>query len=150
MGVAEVWQKPSTSACYCYVTKVGQVVGHVEPTTDNVTFHMEETDSKTIMDLGMDGWDTKPPPSQNNTVFSFSPMRTQGMLEMATPKENMKRKMKTTIAHEINLSSTSKCACLEKDGSSCIFSRRKKKFHLRVSRPPMRAIARVETAQAGI
>ena len=69
MGVAEVWQKPSTSACYCYVTKVGQVLGHVEPTTDNVTLHTEETDSKTIMDLGMDGWDTKPPPSQNNTVF---------------------------------------------------------------------------------
>ena len=57
MGVAEVWQKPSTSACYCYVTKVGQEVGHVEATTDNVTFHMEETDSKTIMDQGcISGW----------------------------------------------------------------------------------------------
>ena len=124
MGVAEVWQKPSTSACYCYVTKVGQVVGHVEATTDNVTFHMEETDSKTIMDRGcisgwMDGVQDHHRP-KITPFFSFSPMRTQGMLEMATPKENMKRKIKTTIAHEINLSSTSKCACLEKDGSSCI------------------------------
>ena len=72
------------------------------------------------------------------------------MLEMATPKENMKRKMKTTIVQEINLSSTSKCAFLIERWITLCFSKMKKKFHLYVVRPPMRAIARVETAQAGI
>ena len=45
----------------------------------------------------------------------FLPIRTQGKLEMATPKENMKRKMKTTIAQDISFSSTSNCACLWMD-----------------------------------
>ena len=35
-------------------------------------------------------------------------MSTHGKLEMATPKENMKRKMKSTIAQEIMPSSISR------------------------------------------
>ena len=41
-------------------------------------------------------------------------MSTHGKLEMATPKENMKRKMKSTIAQEIMPSSISRSVRLTK------------------------------------
>ena len=42
-------------------------------------------------------------------------MSTHGKLEMATPKENMKRKMKSTIAQEIMPSSISRSVRLKKN-----------------------------------
>ena len=51
----------------------------------------------------------------------FSPMSTHGKLEMATPKENMKRKMKSTIAQEIMPSSISRSVRLKNTKDCGIF-----------------------------
>ena len=87
----------------------------------------------------------------------FSPMSTHGKLEMATPKENMKRKMKSTIAQEIMPSSISRSVRLKKKtrlGYFCIFAFLhfcdQYESNLSDMRPPMRAIARVDTAHAGM
>ena len=78
-------------------------------------------------------------------------MSTHGKLEMATPKENMKRKMKSTIAQEIMPSSISRSVRLKKTRLWYfgIFSNQDES-NLSDMRPPMRAIARVDTAQAGM
>ena len=78
-------------------------------------------------------------------------MSTHGKLEMATPKENMKRKMKSTIAQEIMPSSISRSVRLTKNKIAVFlhFSNQDES-NLSDMRPPMRAIARVDTAQAGM
>ena len=101
----KVRQKPLPCS---YITKVGQAGANVDwggHKGSNVTFHMKTPDSIFAAKICY----------RLNVFGLFSPIRTQGKLEMATPKENMKRKMKTTIAQDISFSSTSKCACLWKD-----------------------------------
>ena len=78
-------------------------------------------------------------------------MSTHGKLEMATPKENMKRKMKSTIAQEIMPSSISRSVRLTKqDCGIFAFFSNQDESNLSDMRPPMRAIARVDTAHAGM
>ena len=79
-------------------------------------------------------------------------MSTHGKLEMATPKENMKRKMKSTIAQEIMPSSISRSVRLEKKHKIVVFLHFGTRYESNLSamRPPMRAIARVDTVHAGM
>ena len=79
-------------------------------------------------------------------------MSTHGKLEMATPKENMKRKMKSTIAQEIMPSSISRSVRLTKQdcGIFAYFFSDQDESNLSDMRPPMRAIAKVDTAHAGM
>ena len=97
----------------------------------------------------MDGWDTKPPPSQNNTVFFVLTHEDPRNAGDGNPEgkheeedENDHRPRNQLIVHlQVHM-----------PGERLYFLvfLKNEKFHLRVSRPPMRAIARVETAQAGI